>query len=170
MGQILFIFVFSVHTTWDTIGLSHVGWMCDSILKGDLQELRIIKLEKSSLKRRQDCYLWMFEGLTCGRRRAEWEHYVAASNRQIFMCHTSAEEQFDRSRQWVRKILRHGVALCYPERIWNMRRGLRMGSLWNLVLCSTKTEEVPMKENEKEQLGCRRKFRRRLREVVVLEG
>lgn len=95
MGQILFIFVFSVHTTWDTIGLSHVGWMCDSILKGDLQELRIIKLEKSSLKRRQDCYLWMFEGLTCGRRRAEWEHYVAASNRQIFMCHTSAEEQFD---------------------------------------------------------------------------
>lgn len=40
-----------------------------------LEELRMINLEKKKfLERRQDCYLWLFKGLTCSRRRAECRH------------------------------------------------------------------------------------------------
>lgn len=62
--------------------------------KEELMELGMINLEKEkSLEKRQDCCLWLFKGLTCGRRRADCGHHADASNRQNCICHIWAENQ-----------------------------------------------------------------------------
>lgn len=103
LGSSIFVLVFSVHVTWDRTWSCCMNKSCEE----ELRALRMTNLEKEkSLGSWQNCCLWILEGLTCSRRRAKWIHYVGASNRQIFICHMSAEEQHPlKTKTWKRKKL-----------------------------------------------------------------